>query len=220
MVAGFVLLALAGTAGVALERSGGTRASEELAFFPSGRLLPTLSLGHPTLLADATWLSAIQYYGKHHLGDRRYPLAEHLFDVTTRLDPQFRNAYIFAGFVLGEDAGDMDAARRVLTRGMAANPGDWMVAFQRGFLEYMCGDRPTGAAYMDRASRMPGAPPYTRRLAANACLRTGRHELAVRLWEEIAWESEDEALRELARRKLDDLRRSTPGSTSRHGDQG
>lgn len=205
LAVGLLCLLCAGWAGRELDSSCGSRAQGELAFFPSGKQLACLSLGQPTLLADLTWLAAIQYYGKHHLGDRRYPLAEHLFEVTTRIDPRFRTAYIFAGLVLGEDARDVAAARRVLTRGMASNPGDWMLAFQRGFLEYACGDRPTGAAFMGRASRMEGAPAYTRRLAAHACARTGRRELAVALWQEVESESDDPALRELARRRLEEL---------------
>lgn len=177
----------------------------ELPFFPSGRFLDLLSLGQPTAIADIAWVEAIQYYGKHHLEDRRYPLAAHLFDVTTRCDPRFRSAYVFGALVLGEEAGDMEEARRLLSRGIAANPNDWMLPFQRGFLEYMHGDPEVGAIEMSRASRMDEAPAYTARLAAHACARVGQRELAMRLWEEMA-RSGDAATRALAEDRLRALR--------------
>ncbi len=201
-----LLVAAASYGSGRLERSGQRDAQDgELRFFPSGRLLDFLCMGHRTLVADLTWLSAIQYYGKHHMGDRQYPLARHLFEVTTRIDPQFRGPYIFGALVLADEAGDLDGARRVLTEGVRSNPRDWTLAFQRGFIEYMRGDRSTGALLMARASRMPEAAPYASRLAAFACSRVGRNELAARLWEEMA-AGEDPALRALAEERLRDLR--------------
>jgi hypothetical protein len=201
-----LLVAAAAYGSGRLERSGQRVVpDEELCFFPSGRLLDFLCMGHRTLVADLTWLSAIQYYGKHHMGDRQYPLARHLFEVTTRIDPQFRGSYIFGALVLADEAGDLEAARRFLTEGVRSNPGDWTLAFQRGFIEYMRGDRSTGALLMVRASRMPDAASYASRLAAFACSRVGRNELAARLWEEMA-AGEDPALRALAEERLRDLR--------------
>ncbi len=206
LLAGVLLVALSGLGAAKLgrlDRPGS--AAGELRFFPSGRLLDFTSLGHRTLLADFTWLSAIQYYGKHHMGDRMYPLAEHLFEVTTRIDPQFRSAYIFGGLVMADEAGDLDAARRFFVRGTRSNPEDWILAFHRGFIEYMRGDRSVGALLMARASKMPGAEAYASRMAAYACSRVGRTELALRLWEEMS-ASGDPATRALAEERLRALR--------------
>jgi len=212
LVAAVLALTLAGGIG---QRMGAARShapdSVELPLFPSGRLLQVLSLGHQNGCADLAWLQAIQYYGRHHQGDRTYPLARHLFYVTTALDPGFRNAYIFGAWVLGEEAGDMAGARRLLRRGMRANPTDWMLAFQRGFLEYMEGDPALGALQMERASRIRGAPPYTSRLAAQACARTGQVALAIRLWEEIE-RSGEAAIRSVARQRLQELREREMGN--------
>jgi hypothetical protein len=162
--------------------------------------------------ADLAWLQAIQYYGKHHMEDRSYPMARHLFEVTTRLDPRFRNAYIFGGWVLGEEAGEMEAARALFDRGRRAIPEDWMLAFQRGFLESMRGDPSRGALQMARAAGMKGAPRYAARVAAYACSRAGRAELAIRLWEEMTMDP-DPAIRALAQERLRTIRSSAPGST-------
>ena len=80
-----------------------------------------------------------------------------------------------------------------------------MIAFQRGFLEYLRGDEAAGAVQMSWAARIPGAPPYVARLAAHACGQTGRKATARRIWAEIARRSEDPAMRALAEQRLFDL---------------
>jgi hypothetical protein len=207
VIAGFLALVLAGWHGQRIEAMQPAPTGEaEMQLYPSGRLLGCLSLGQPTLLADLAWLQAIQYYGKHRLEDRRYPLAEHLFNVITEIDPQFRSAYIFGALVLEEETGTLDRSRALFRRGMGANSDDWMIAFHRGFLEYLRGDVSVGAMQMLWASRIPGAPPYVARLAAHACGQTGRRQTAIRIWEEIARRSEDPAMRLLAEQRLLDLR--------------
>ncbi len=205
-------------AGAASERLSSparrVEAAEELRLFPSGRFLETASLGFVHAAADWTWLTAVQYYGRHHLSDRDYPMANHLFEVTTRLDPRFRTAYIFGGLVLSEDAGDLEGARRLLASGARANPGDWQIEFHRGFMETMRGDRRIGAAQMARASGMAGAAPYTKRMAAHALSKIGRREAAIRLWEELARDP-DEAIRAIAEQRLADLRQAEAGAQRR-----
>lgn len=184
---------------------GRESAEAELSLFPTGQLLEAVPDGFRTMGADLAWLQAVQYYGKHHLSDRAYPFAEHLFDVTTRLDPEFRNAYIFGGWVLGEEARDMGAARALLDRGIRNVRDDWMIAFQRGFLESMAGDHALGAIQMAHAASMEGAPSYAGRVAAFACARTGRRELAIQLWQAMAGDP-DPAIRAMARDRLQALR--------------
>ena len=170
VIGGCLALALAGLHGQRLQAvQPACDEGPEMRLYPSGRMLEFLSLGQPTLLADIAWLQAIQYYGKHRMGDRRYPLAEHLFDVITRIDPGFRSAYVFGALVLEEETRELDQSRALFARGMRANPDDWMIAFQRGFLEYLRGDASIGAVQMQRASRIRGAPAYVARLAAHAC---------------------------------------------------
>ncbi len=206
MVAGLVLL-IAGSGGQLLvNATPATHEAAELDLYPSGLYLDLVAFGQPTLLADIAWLQAIQYYGKHRLTDRRYPLAGHLFDVITDLDPSFVTAYIFGALVLEEETGDLGAPRNLFQKGIRANPGDWRVSFHSGFLEYLRGDTGVGAGEMAVASRLPGAPPFAARLAAHAHSRAGSLEQAIRLWKQIARESTDPAIRALAEDRVWELR--------------
>ena len=174
----------------------------ELACFPSGKLLDGISLHRPRLLADLAWLAAIQYYGRHHQTDRRYPLTDHLFRVITDCDGRFTNAYLFGALILGE-AGEFDTADALLRKGMRADPGSWMLAFERGFFHYAYTRRWDEAFTAFReAAAIPGAPEYIARFAAAAGEKADRPELAAQLWATIARESANEEIRRIARERL------------------
>ncbi|MFH1143096.1 MAG: hypothetical protein V1774_00960 [Candidatus Eisenbacteria bacterium] len=182
----------------------------ELALFPSGRLLEGLSFGRPRLMADFAWLAAIQYYGRHRQTDRRYPMADHLFRVITDCDPGFANAYLFGALILAE-AGEAGPAEELLSKGMSANPGSWMLAFELGFFHYTYTHRWDDAlAAFYRAAALPEAPEYVARFAAAAGEKARRPELAAQLWSMIALESENEEIRRIARDRLAALQASGP----------
>jgi hypothetical protein len=64
---------------------------------------------------------------------------------------------------------------------------------------------------MAGAARMRGAPPFAARVAAVACTRSGRKDLAILLWEEIS-RDRDPAIRALARERLQAMRENAaPG---------
>ena len=170
----------------------------ELVLFPSGRMLAEMSLGHPQLLADAAWLTAIQYYGKHRLTDRRYPLAPQIFEVITQADPGFRNAYLFGALVTAED-GNPAAAEALLRRGLERNPGSWQMHFELGFFLYVYRrSMPEAARAFEQAAALPDAPEYVRRFAAASWERAERPEIALRLWEEIAVRTDNAEVRRIA----------------------
>jgi len=175
---------------------------EELPFFPEGRALTELSLGHRHLVADIGWLTAIQYYGKHRQSDRHYPLAPRLFDVITDADPQFRSAYLFGALILGE-AAELEAAEALLRKGVRENPLSWWLRFELGFFHHTYTQRWAEALEAFRqAALLPGAPEYVVRFAAAAGERAGSLRLAAELWAAIARESENEEVRRIARERL------------------
>ena len=174
----------------------------ELELFPSGRFLREVSLGHAQLAADLGWLTAIQYYGKHRLTDRRYPLAPHLFATITDADPRFENAYFFGSLVLA-DGGFREQAERLLRRGAERNPDSWRLRFELGFFHYVVNGAPAqAAAEFAAATEIPGAPEYTRRFAAAAFQRAGDAAMARRLWQLVARESQNEVIQRMAEERI------------------
>ncbi len=180
----------------------GTIREQELLYYPSGFMVRQASLGYETVAADIAWLRGIQYYGEHRLTDQKFDLIGHVMDVVTELDPAFIQPYVFGAFVMAQEMKQPDRGLALLDRGMRANPENWRLAFEAGFLQYVCRhDYASAARYFTWASRMPGHEPYAERFAAFASERSGNAGMAVLLWKEV-FASGNQYMQDVARREL------------------
>ena len=107
----------------------------------SGTAVKNLSLGYDSLLADIYWTRAVQYYGARvGMPGANFDLLWPLLDVTTTLDPHLMPAYRFGAIFLSEPgeagAGRTDLAIELVKRGIAANPNEWRLQTDLGFLYY------------------------------------------------------------------------------------
>ena len=71
----------------------------------SGETLKRLALSHDALLADLSWIRAVQSFGRARLdggADKSYEQLYALLDITTTLDPQFNIAYRVGAIFLAE----------------------------------------------------------------------------------------------------------------------
>lgn len=176
--------------------------SEELLYCPSGYALRQAALGYETAAADLAWLRAIQYYGEHRLTDQKYNMIGHLMTVVTDLDPRFTQPYVFGAFVLAQELHQPERGLDLLERGLRANPREWELAFQMGFLHYVCThDYAAAARYFTLAARIPGHAAYAERFAAWANERSGNTELAGLLWRGVL-ATGNRYMQEVARREL------------------
>ena len=105
----------------------------------SGTMLKRLSLGYDSLLADIYWTRAIQYFGERtRRPGANFDLLAPLLDITTTLDPKLIVAYRFGAIFLSEPepagAGRPDAAVGLVKNGIAANPDEWRLYQDLGFL--------------------------------------------------------------------------------------
>jgi hypothetical protein len=198
------------------------RMGQELMYFPSGQLLRPAAVGHPLTLADLLWLRAIQYYGEHRLSDNRFPFAGHIFETITTLDPHFAEAYIFGGLVLAGEGRELERGIDLLLRGMAWNPRRWDLAFETGFVYYIAAkDDAQAARFFKLARQLPGAPEIVTRFAAHVESRAGDDDAALALWEELLRTTTHPAMRALAERKVEALRRQrAPGAPREQGEPG
>ena len=192
-------------------------------YLPSGQFVDEASVGYRQLAGDIVWFQAVQYYGGYRKNEHDLAYFNGLIDIVCGLDPHFTFPYVFGAVVMAQDMGDLDRGVALLRRGMQRNPENWELPFEIGFLNYTVGGSADEAArYFELAARLPGGSERARRFAAFVYSKAGHRETSIRMWEEIASETDQPYLRELARHYVDRLRAGEPitevkpGSGRRH----
>ena len=176
--------------------------------FRSGPLLKKLSLGYDPLLADIYWTRAVQYYGAR-VGTRNatFELMAPLLDITTALDPRLVVVYRFGAIFLSEPgpvgAGRTDLAVDLVKRGIAANPDQWLLYHDLGFLYYWrLKDYPEAAATYLAGSKVKGAPPFMKIMAARIAEKGGSIETSRLIFSELYESTKDANVRKEALKQL------------------
>jgi hypothetical protein len=185
--------------------------SEDL-LLQSGRGVERMSLGYDSLVADIYWTRAVQYYGaRAGVPGAQFGLLWPLLDIATTLDPKLIVAYRFGAIFLSEPrpagADRSDLAIQLVKKGMAANPDNWYLASDLGFLYYWHRHDYAAAsqAYVD-GSKIPGAPSWMKIMAALVAQRGGSIEASRMIWTEVYNSTQDKTVRARARETLRGLR--------------
>ena len=190
---------------------------EELSYYPSGNHVRPATLGHAETAADFAWMRAVQYYGEHRNSDNRFTRMNHIFDILNTLSPHFIGAYVFGAFALAQEGRDFDAAEKLMMKGLENNPTSGSLAFELGFLYYV---RPGGrqlsraAEFFEQASHQADGPPQSARFAAFARQHSGNLAVAYELWSNVKESSGNEALRDMAEREMQRIRRALDSGRS------
>jgi hypothetical protein len=167
----------------------------------SGPLLKKLSLGYDSLLADIYWTRAVQYFGSR-IGDRNadFDSLAPLLNITTALDPRLIVAYRFGAIFLSEPrplgAGRTDLAVELVKRGVAANPEEWRLYYDLGFLYYWrLKDYPDASAAYLAGSQIPQAPVVMKLMAARIAEKGGSIETSRLIFSGLYASTKDPAVR-------------------------
>lgn len=185
---------------------------EDVSYIPSAQLLKRLSLGYNTLLADVYWTRAVQYFGrKHHTGTMRYDLLYPLLDLTTDMDPHLVVAYQFGSIFLAqkppEGAGEPRLAVELVEKGIRANPKDWQLYYNLGWIQASeLKDYAAASAAFERASHVAGANPAFKVMAAAMAQHGGDTATARFMWLEIYRTTENQQIRANAIKRLQALK--------------
>jgi len=187
---------------IALEKTG-----MEVIYLPSGGFMKTASLGYSNLASDLLWFKAVQYYGGYMLAQNGINLFTHLADLVTDLDPKFKEAYKLSALIVSEDLGDYESGVKLMEKGLRNNPDDFWLTYEMGFLHYLGGRNYAEAKrYFMLAASLPGADERAARFAAAAAMKGGDVESGIALWQDLASNSDNRHIRELAARYIEKLR--------------
>lgn len=180
-------------------RTGGTL--EDVLFVSSPKMVKRLSLGYDGLLADIYWTRAVQYFGGRHVARAsHYRLLAPLLAITTTLDPHLVVAYQFGSNFLApappNGAGMPDKAIELVEYGIRNNPTDWKLYYELGFIYYVdVKDYARAAQAFAQGSKIPGAHPFLKVMAAQMAQHAGDTQMARALWTTTYQSSQDKQIR-------------------------
>lgn len=145
--------------------------------------LKKVSFGLDNLLADVTWLETVQYYGGG-VSYEKYRQLPEMMEVTTDMDSRFTYPYTFGLLTLPGEGFVKDAV--VLGNKGMANPNtknDWEIPYYLGLVYHInLHDHLTAAKLFDKASKIPGAPPITKLMAATYYAQANQRQIAYDLY--------------------------------------
>lgn len=210
-----VMLAMLGGSALALREINLVRPQAQLQdvlYIPSAKALKRISLGYDGLLADIYWTRAVQYFGWNHKHKAmQYPLLYPLLEITTELDPHLIVAYRFGATFLAQEppdgAGEPERAVALINQGIKANPDDWHLYYDLGFVYAMnMGDYKAATEAFERGSKVPNAHPFLKILAAEMAQHGGELQTARLLWQTTYNSTDDPGIRSNAERHLQALK--------------
>jgi hypothetical protein len=171
-----------------------------------------LSLEYAPLVADIYWTRVVQYFGNKHAGQQPdLRLLWPLLDVTSVLDPQLMPVYHFGSMFLSDaaprGAGRPDLAVELLERGLKANPDQWRLYYDLGFVYYFdMKDYPKASAAFYEGSKNPNALFWMKVMAARIATEGDSIETSTFLWQDVYNTTSDPSLKENALNHLQLLR--------------
>jgi hypothetical protein len=170
----------------------------------SPKVIKRISLEYAPLVGAMYWTRAVQYYGeKHRLHQGNLGLLWPLLDIATTLDPQLIVAYRFGSTFLGEKspagAGRPDLAIQLLERGLKANPDQWWLYYDMGYVYYFdMHDYQKASRAFAEGSKNPNAYIWMKILAAKIAGEGESPETSYFLWQQVYNNATDALIRQNA----------------------
>jgi hypothetical protein len=130
-----------------------------------------------------------------------------MLELVTTLDPRFTIAYRFGAIFLSEPPPDgpgrPDLAIQLLERGVEVSPERWEYLHAIGFVHYWNHrDYSAAAEWIERASRIAGAPLWLKSTAALMRAEAGDRDSARVLWRQLHDSADDESLKNVAEMRM------------------
>lgn len=183
---------------------------EEERLYLTGNMVKRMSLGFNGLAADWYWMRALQYVGRKVLsseglqldsvGPLNLKLLAPLLDTATTLDPQFMEPYEYAAIVL--PAVDINEAKRITKKGIAANPSSWRLYQHLGYIYWQQQDYEAARDTYRDGAKLPGAPAWMEAMQARMAVEGGSRGTAREIYLRMYEQAGDQKVKDMARRRL------------------
>ncbi len=181
-------------------------AREVFVTLPPGNTLKILSFGFQDLMADVLFIWSIQFYSTYHLTNS-YQYIEHVFNTITDINPQYKEPYIVGSWIMALEVGDIPMAMRLLRKGSANMPDEWIFDYECGFYAYKhLKDFVLAEKFFSRAIARPGAPPLVKRTRAHMVYMKDDLQYAYQLWMDIYKKAKDPLELDVSRNHLGQIK--------------
>ncbi|HEY5885816.1 MAG TPA: hypothetical protein VIT88_14090 [Pyrinomonadaceae bacterium] len=184
---------------------------QQESLYLTGNALKRMSLNFNGLVADWYWMRALQYVGGKilsaqgpiqldDLSELDMNLLAPMLDISTTLDPEFMEPYMYAAVVL--PAINEEEAIRITRKGIAANPSQWRLYQHLGYIYWQRGDYASAGEAYSEGARIPGAPPWMQAMNARMAAEGGSRDVAREIYGQMYQEAGDPKVKEMARLRL------------------
>lgn len=175
-------------------------------YIPSGKWLKYATFGFSSLAADLVYIWAIQYYSDYTIAER-YDHLDHVFSIIAELDPRYLDPYEMGAIIAVYEARDPYLAFKVLDRGLAKNPDQWIFPYQAGhYAASTLKDYELARQYYKKTMEIEGAPDIAKRLYADASFKGLDYQTAWENWKEVYERTDDERIKKIASNHLYQVR--------------
>jgi len=178
--------------------------ADDALFISSPKMLQRASLGFNGLMACIYWTRTVQYFGhRHYNREHTYNELAPLLEITAALDPHLLPAYQFGASFLApappNGAGQPERAVQLIRYGIGHNPGNWRLYYDLGFVYYTeLHDFKKAGEVFDAGSKIAGAHPFMKILAADMAENAQDFNTARLLWSAAYDSSQESNIRENA----------------------
>ena len=182
-----------------------TRADDDL-YFSAAELA---AAGHDFrgLIADWYWINSLQYLGGKILAKNETanindlkPLNPRLLypmlDAATTLDPKFITVYTYGATVL--PAIDDRLAVKLIEKGIAANPDEWRLYNNLGYIYWQMKDYRRAAEIYGAGAEKTDAPVWMKQMGAKMLTEGASRDFALQVYRQMSETAADEQTRTFA----------------------
>jgi Flp pilus assembly protein TadD len=118
------------------------------------------------------------------------------------LNPDNGPALNFLGYTLAERGENLDEAEKLIRRALEIHPNDGFFVDSLGWVYYQRGEYPAAVRELERASKLAGSDPVISEHLADAYVKVGRMEDAIRAYRDCEARTEDATQRQRVLDKL------------------
>jgi hypothetical protein len=178
-----------------------------------GPLVKAFTFEFSGVASDFLMLKVLSYLGEKLMNNEQLSKDEWQIVYLTikqivTLDTRFLDAYTVAQTTLPFEAGMVKETNQLLEQAAEIMTTDYRPNFFLWYnYFYFLNDAETAGKYLEKAARMPGAPPYFSTLAARMNLYAGKIRAAILFLEETAKDTSDPSLQKFLSMRIEALKK-------------